>query len=300
MAYKAQIDRFDMERGDALTLTLDTATELAELPCEIAAPVIHALLVWFTGGEVATLPDPRDNALLRRLVVHQKQNAERRADYLASRRKNRLGGDMSTHDDISHKYKDKSKASEDEALDRDEVLHDAGASFAAGSSALQADPAAPAALVDQKECTVIYHHGFFDSDDTQWVVSNREDEEVCISITNTRFLADPISVLMDCPVFDDEADKARFRNTLYQRYSTNKNAFVKIAWNYLKDAHNARVSFINTAREMNVCSSCRDIGCCPWHCPHSRLKQLAEQYDKDFANEVFARNLLGRLKVLKA
>ena len=292
MAYKAILDRFDMERGDALTLTLETATELVTLPCEIAAPVIYALLKWFTGGELATLPDPRDNALLRRLVVHQTMNAQRRADYLASRRKNRLGGDMSTHDDISHKNKNKSKASEDEALDRDEVSRDAGASSAAGFSAC-AEPAAPAD-------TAIYHHGMFDCDETRGCLSYQDYDDGSMSITDTRFAADPVTALMEYPDFESEADKAKFRNTLIQRYRTDKIAFVKIAWSYVKDAHNARLGFINTAREMNACSSCQLGGCCAWECPHSRLKQLATQYDKDFANNVFARNLLGRLKVLKA
>ena len=297
MAYKAILDRFDMERGDALTLPLDTATELAELPCEIAAPVIHALLKWFTGGEVATLADPRDNALLRRLVVHQRMNAQRRADYLASRRKNRIGGDMSTHDDISHKYKNKSKASEDEALDRDEVNHAAIASLAAGFPALQAEPTAP---VDQKQGAITYHHGYFDCDETRGIVCTPCDcDESTNSTTKTRFFADPVTVLMEYPDFENEADKARFRSTLFQRYRTDKDAFKEIAWGYIAEAHHARVGFVNTAREMNACSTCQIVDFCANGCPHLRLKQLAAQYDRDFAGDVFAKNLLGRLKVLK-
>lgn len=296
MAYKALIDRFDMERGDALTLPLDTATELAALPCEIAAPVIHALLVWFTGGEVATLPDPRDNALLRRLVVHQTMNAQRRADYLASRRKNRLGGDMSTHDDISDKYKNKSKASEDVALDRDEVNHAACASSPAGLSALSADPADLAATD-----TAIYSAGCFSSDGIVDVFYEQDGESpLCdLAMTKTRFMADPVTALMEYPEFGSETDKATFRNALIARQRTDKAAFVKIAWGYVTDAHRARLNFINAVRKANVCASCHVNDMCANGCPHSHLKHLAAQYDKDFATDVFAKNLLGRLKVLK-
>lgn len=302
MAYKALIDRFDMERGDALTLPLDTATELAALPCEIAAPVIHALLVWFTGGEVATLPDPRDNALLRRLVVHQTMNAQRRADYLASRRKNRLGGDMSTHDDISDKYKNKSKASEDVALDRDEVNHAACASSPAGLSALSAEPADLAA--PSKECTAIYSHGYFGSDIVENELFLDEPDgkpPLCdLAMTKTRFMADPVSALMEYPDFNSETDKATFRNALIARQRTDKAAFANIAWGYVTDAHRARLNFINAIRKANVCASCGDDPYfCSEKCQHSHLKHLAAQYDKDFASDVFTRNLLGRLKVLK-
>lgn len=102
--YKALIDRFDQERGDKLSFALDDATELAALPLSIAAPIVHGVLRWFTGEELKPIADsftdPRDRALFLRLVTHQKQNAALRADYLASRRRNRLGKDMSTHDDI--------------------------------------------------------------------------------------------------------------------------------------------------------------------------------------------------------
>ncbi len=300
MAYKALIDRFDMERGDALTLPLDTATELAALPCEIAAPVIHALLVWFTGGEVATLPDPRDNALLRRLVVHQTMNAQRRADFLARQRSNRLCGNVNHGQPRSttvDQDKNKSKASEDVALDRDEVNHAACAASPAGLSALQAEPADLAATD-----TAIYSAGYFGSDEIVDVFYEQDGKTpLCdLAMTKTRFMADPVSALMEYPDFDSETDKATFRNALIARQRADKAEFVNIAWRYVADAHNARVAFIYAIRKANVCESCGgDPDFCSRKCPHSHLKHLAAQYEKDFASDVFVKNLLGRLKVLK-
>ena len=296
MAYKALIDRFDMERGDALTLPLDTATELAALPCEIAAPVIHALLVWFTGGEVATLPDPRDNALLRRLVVHQKQNAERRADYLASRRKNRLGGDMSTHDDISDKYKNKSKASVNVALDRDEVNRAACAAPPAGFSALQAEPADLKGTVQ----TAVYFDGIMSSYCApDWADAAKGDKPMHTrEITDADFKADPVSALTEYPDFETDADKARFRNALIARFKADKRQFILTAWKYLAEAHNARVALLAAFR--GKCADCKADGAwCNEECPHEHLKSLLANYTKDYGREVFAKNLLGRLKVLK-
>lgn len=171
MAYKPLLDRFDMERGDALTLTTDTATELAELPLEIAGPILHALLKWFSGGELATLPDPRDNAMLKRLAVHQRQNAERRADILNTKRQNRQraasrsrahnhtkdsGEDPDESDEVDARQRPstpvdkrdkisivKSKTSvSDKVLDKDEVLEAACADAASAGVAACATSAA--------------------------------------------------------------------------------------------------------------------------------------------------------------
>ncbi len=306
MAYKPLLDRFDMERGDVLSLPRETAVELAALSCEIAAPVIYALLSWFAGGDVPTLPDPRDNALLLRLVAHQRQNAERRADYLASRRKNRLGGDMSTHDDISHKSKNKreSKTSKDEVLDCHAAPASSRAACAsppAGSSA-NAAPADPAAT---KESTAVYCDGHFYNEDVWGVFDIKATVAVfgreplfTRSVTNTRFAADPVSALMEYPDFEAEEDKAKFRATLIQRFKANAGRFTRIAWEYIADAHRARADFIKAVQKANACEDCHCDYCA--ECNHNAwLKHLAAQYDKDFACDVFARNLCGRLKVLK-
>lgn len=317
MAYRSKIDRFDMERGDALTLTLETATELAALPCEIAAPIIYALLSWFAGGDVPTLPDPRDNALLLRLVVHQKQNAAHRADVLATKRENRMGKGRqetpATESGENARQRPSTGATDkirEDKSSKDEDLscHAAPASSRAacasppaGSSAC-ALPAAPAAT---KECTAVYCDGHFYSEDV-WgvfdikatVAMNGQEPLFTRSVTNTRFAADPVSALMEYPDFEAEEDKAKFRATLIQRFKANAGRFTRIAWEYIADAHRARADFIKAVQKANACEDCHCDYCA--ECNHNAwLKHLAAQYDKDFACDVFAKNLLGRLKVLK-
>jgi len=304
MAYKPLLDRFDMERGDVLSLPRETAVELAALPCEIAAPVIYALLSWFAGGDVPTLPDPRDNALLLRLVAHQRQNAERRADYLASRRKNRLGGDMSTHDDISHKSKNKreSKTSKDEVLDCHAAPASSRAACAsppAGSSA----NAAPADLPAQSGKTVLYFGGWLCACDAPTHAMDMTTFKEAIpmvrhTITEADFKADPVTALLPCADFDEESDKATFRNTLIARYKADKRQFMLIAWKYLAEAHNARRALVESFRDK--CDKCQTNDCvCNEECPHAYIKDCLADYAKDYGEEVFAKNLLGRLKVLK-
>ncbi len=304
MAYKPLLDRFDMERGDVLSLPRETAVELAALPCGIAAPVIYALLSWFAGGDVPTLPDPRDNALLLRLVAHQRQNAERRADYLASRRKNRLGGDMSTHDDISHKSKNKreSKTSKDEVLD----CHAAPASSRAACAsppAVSSANAAPADLPAQSERTVLLFSGYLSAGDAPAHAMDTTTFKEAIpmvrhTITEADFKADPVTALLPC-ADGEESDKATFRNTLIARYKANPRQFMLIAWKYLAEAHNARIALVKAFRDKCDKCTCPEDRFCNEECPHAYIRRSLADYAKDYGEEVFAKNLLGRLKVLK-
>lgn len=96
MTYQSELDRFDPDRGDVLSISKEDATELANLPGEIALPIIHALLRYFAlgkpGDPVPTMEDPRDNAMLARYIEHQRKNAARRADFLARQRENANNG----------------------------------------------------------------------------------------------------------------------------------------------------------------------------------------------------------------
>lgn len=96
MTYQSELDRFDPDRGDVLSISKEDATELANLPGEIALPIIHALLRYFAlgkpGDPMPTMKDPRDNAMLARYIEHQRKNAARRADFLARQRENANNG----------------------------------------------------------------------------------------------------------------------------------------------------------------------------------------------------------------
>lgn len=78
------LERFNATdgRGDVLSFSREDAARLAELPLEIAAPILHALLRWFLTGEEVQLDDPRDRAMLAGFKEHQLGNAARRGKFL--------------------------------------------------------------------------------------------------------------------------------------------------------------------------------------------------------------------------
>lgn len=91
---QSQLDRFDWERGDVLSIAREDAARLAALPVKMFAPPFHALLRWFLGEDAESvrkgLCDPRDVMLLNGLMEHQKGNAKRRGDYLTKQREKSL------------------------------------------------------------------------------------------------------------------------------------------------------------------------------------------------------------------
>lgn len=315
MAYKPLLDRFDMERGDALTLTLETATELAALPCEIAAPIIYALLSWFAGGDVPTLPDPRDNALLLRLVVHQKQNAAHRADVLATKRENRMGKGRqetpATESGENARQRPSTGATDkirEDKSSKDEDLscHAAPASSRAACASPPAGSSAcalPADLPAQSERTVLLFSGYLSAGDAPahaMDMTTFKDAEPMVSrtITEADFKADPVTALLPC-ADGEESDKATFRNTLIARYKANPRQFMLIVWKYLAEAHNARIALVKAFRDKCDKCSCPEDRFCNEECPHAYIRRSLADYAKDYGEEVFAKNLLGRLKVLK-
>lgn len=82
--YGSMLERFNATdgRGDVLSFSREDAARLAELPLEIAAPILHALLKWFLTGEEVPLSDPRDRAMLAGFKEHQLGNAARRGKFL--------------------------------------------------------------------------------------------------------------------------------------------------------------------------------------------------------------------------
>ncbi len=89
MAYKSELDRFDMERGDVLSMSRETAKAIVGFGPEIGSPILYNLVLWFSGSPGDPFPemnDPRDNGFLAMLIEHQKKNAAKRADYLAKQR----------------------------------------------------------------------------------------------------------------------------------------------------------------------------------------------------------------------
>ena len=320
MAYSALVDNFDHERGNRLTIPLETATELTTLPCEIAAPIIYGLLSWFAGGDVPTLPDPRDNATLQRLVVHQKENAAHYAEVLATKRANRMGKGRqetpATESGENARQRPSTGATDKTREDKSSVskdlsCHAAGASSRAAGASPAAGVSADASPADHKTVTAVYCDGM-DGREVLWLADpkgyaaayNGMKPLYSHSVTDDRFKADPVSVLAGYPVYfegenakEKQSSKAKFRNALRQRFNADPKQFCAIAWQFLKDAHNARGDFIKAVLQSKRCGDCHLDFC--YECPHENLRQLVVRYEDDFGSDNFVKNLLGRLKVLK-
>ena len=102
MAYKAKLDRFDMERGDVLTIPRKDCVELREYTEDDAGKILVALVKYVAGNPGDPMPeiegesDPRIkrylSGTLHRLIEQQRERAARYGDYLAQQRKNAQGG----------------------------------------------------------------------------------------------------------------------------------------------------------------------------------------------------------------
>ena len=82
MAYKSKLERFDMERGDVLSVEREMAKGITKLGEQIAGPILFRLYTWFAGEPGDAPPemaDPRDNVFLAMLMEHQRKNAARRS-----------------------------------------------------------------------------------------------------------------------------------------------------------------------------------------------------------------------------
>ena len=93
MAYKSELERFDMERGNVLSVEREMVKGITKLGEEIAGPILFRLYTWFAGNPGDATPemaDPRDNVFLAMLIEHQRKNAARRADFLAKQQEKGL------------------------------------------------------------------------------------------------------------------------------------------------------------------------------------------------------------------
>ena len=132
-------------------------------------------------------------------------------------------------------------------------------------------------------------------DDTTF---KEKEPMVSHTITEADFKADPVTALLPC-ADGEESDKAKFRNTLIARYKANPRQFMLGAWKYLAEAHNARIALVKALRgKCAQCETHHDTDC-NTECPHAYVKDRLADYAKNYGCEVFARNLCGRLKVLK-
>lgn len=201
-------------------------------------------------------------------------------------------------------YKDRreSKQSISDSLDCHAAVASSRAACASPPAGLSAC-ALPADLPAQSGKTVLYFDGYLSGHDSPTHAMDdttfKEIEPmVSRTIAEADFRSDPVSVILPCADFDEESDKAKFRATLIQRYKADKRQFMLIAWKYLAEAHNARIALVKAIRGkcaqcISPDDSCNDV------CPHAYVKDRLADYAKNYGCEVFARNLCGRLKVLK-
>ena len=220
MAYQNQIDRFDIERGDVLSLTREDVTRLADY-WEISHPILRELFTWFLGGPDKPMEDPRDDMHLRALKEHQRANAARRYDYLVAQRERKMGkGKNHGQPRITT---DTSKEEEEEEAKVKISVSD--------KSSLRADASTPASAADAPGVgssspePLRYAH---------WRTSDDTEVEWCNICTEAEFRDEPMRYLVEW--FGNEYEPELARNT-YRKYlrELGPDAFFPIAWRYFKE-----------------------------------------------------------------
>ena len=94
MAYKSKIERFDILRGDVVSLPKEDVARLYACGVEICGPILWTFFGYILGGELPHMNDKRDDAILQGLIAHQRHNAERHYEKMLSAQK---GGCASAH-----------------------------------------------------------------------------------------------------------------------------------------------------------------------------------------------------------
>ena len=94
MAYKSKIERFDILRGDVVSLPKEDVARLYACGVEICGPILWTFFGYILGGELPHMNDKRDDAILQGLIEHQRHNAERHYEKMLSAQK---GGCASAH-----------------------------------------------------------------------------------------------------------------------------------------------------------------------------------------------------------
>ena len=298
MAYKSELERFDMERGDVLSIPRETCIELAELE-EDAAKVLVPLICYVAGNPGDPVPEVNESdkrmkrvltGMLHRLIEHQRQNAARRADYLAKQRQNanaRWGNDNAkTCHGIPRQANATSISIREEDQDHKNLE---SSSTAKAVQTLSRSPAGAQGVnaAPGGECATVYEYS----------------EEEPATISREELKADPVGTMLDFlqPL---PADIARTRNTLAARMkSAGRDTFVAVCWKFLKDAE--AVTEKRKAAEDKIIAYCEanNIERDEWEARESERKakfcKLLDEADKFDPGGDAYKTLCGRLKPYK-
>ena len=249
-----RIDRFDMERGDVLSIAREDAARLAALPVELLSPPIHALLRWFVGESAESvrkgLKDPRDLMVLNGLIEHQKVNAQRRGDFLAKQKEKSM---------IAKQMRDSAKVPResrgspaDVPRERESERESERRSVSDKSSlSLRDSRPSPSALRAAKVCESSFH-----GNEQIPCISGMKDGEPIVSkyITAEEVRADIIGYLYD-RMGAKESEPEKFRNALRKyRDDLGEEVFFDVVWSHIKSQTEA-VGMYNMAKSENPADS---------------------------------------------
>lgn len=211
MAYQSQLERFDIERGDVLSLSREDVVRLAEY-WDITNPILAALFKWFLGGPDVPMSDPRDDMLLRGLKEHQRANAARRYEYLLGQRQRKQGKGKTT--DNHGQPRTTTDASKEEAKEKISVSDKSSIRFDTPAAiSASADGAGPLPIrPPEKDPITLYRDK---------------------SVTEAEFRENPVEILL-AEVEEKNPDMAR--NT-YRKYlkDLGPDVFLIKAWGFLKE-----------------------------------------------------------------
>ena len=302
MAYKSQLDRFDMERGDVLSLTRESASMIKAFGAKIGGTIAFALIEWFAGNpgdEPPTLSDPRDNGILALLMEHQRRNAERRADYLERQRKKALDGAEARKDrDKSAKVSQGQPRSaevsqvKDKEEDKDQVSKRELDTLSIPNKLGTATPSAGGVGVNAAPGEVATVYG------------DEPDGGLNVKVSHADLESDPVGAMMEF-LRPTDGERMKVLNTLKARMKqAGRDTFVAVCWRFLKEAETKTRPWFNAACKIEEYCEAENID----HEEFQRTRRKeAEKYELlekaalDFNPELGepARILFGMLKAYK-
>lgn len=229
-------ETYDRERGNALILHREEVRPFMELPWDIYGPILYALCCWFGGAEEkeVKMADPRDQMLLRRMIEHQKENAENyyqskmrerenkskagkaSAEVKRERQQTATAVDSRQHVPTKGKEKDKEK---------DKVPEGEGLYLSSIPETGTATPCAEGLCVTAAPGDVATIHPYAD--------------DKPIEVSHVALQEDPVGVMLD--FLNPPADeRAKTQNALAARMrDATRVTFDAVCWKFLKEAETA-------------------------------------------------------------
>ena len=295
MAYKSEIDGFDVERGDVVSLAREDIMRLFMAGLEIGGPILWAFFDWFLNKNNVAMNDIRDNMVLEGLKEHQRGNAARRYEYLCKQYKRRTGKDKAANEhgqpwsttdnhgqprtqvEVEEEVKEKRSISEASLQASDSVA--ASLAIAAHGDSLEGRQRQAQSMNMDRPIKIAASYDEYDG--FRYTFETTESELRC----------NPIDTIIKATIINDEPEEntAEYRNGLRKALKTiGPDAFFDVALRFMTEWSDAETSRAVADRKLELAEIdyanshgldyCSDVDAMQGKCGRE-LQELAKNVD---------------------